>query len=128
MKQQLPVIAALGFGIVIGGIATPRLHAQSPAPVYYVTEIEVSDEDGYDKNYAPLIRASATAAGARVLASSNKVVGFEGDKPKSRVAVLAWDNVEKIAAWRASDAFKAARAEGDKVAKFRSIAVPGMAP
>ena len=129
MKRYFPGVAALGLGLVIGGFAMPGVRAQATAPVYYqVTEMEVTDEAAYDKSYAPLIRASVVAAGGRVLASSNKPVGLEGDKPKTRIAVLAWDSIDKISAWRASDAFKAARAEGDKVAKFRSYAVPGLAP
>jgi hypothetical protein len=44
------------------GTQVQALHAQPKPPVYYVAEVDVTDLDGYLKEYAP----KAAAAAARV--------------------------------------------------------------
>jgi len=51
---------------------------------------------------------------------------LEGQPPKGRVIVQAWDSIEKLQAWRNSKEFKELRKIGDKYAKFRSYAVEGV--
>lgn len=129
MKLNIPAAAALGCALAIAALtALPQAHAQSAQQMYYVTEIDVSDEAAYAKTYGPKIRASLAAAGGKVLAASDKPVGVEGDAPKTRVVISVWDSMDKLSAWRASAAFKEARIEGDKIAKFRSYAIPAVAP
>jgi heme-degrading monooxygenase HmoA len=48
------------------------------------------------------------------------------DPPKPRVAVIAWDNMEKLQAYRNSAEFKEIRPIGDKYAKFRGFTVEGL--
>jgi uncharacterized protein (DUF1330 family) len=55
-------------------------------------------------------------------------VAIEGEPPKSRVAVHVWESIDKAQAGFTSDAYKEARKIGDKYAKFRIIAVEGVAP
>jgi heme-degrading monooxygenase HmoA len=40
--------------------------------------------------------------------------------------VIAFDSLEKIQAWRKSEAFKESWKIGDKYAKYRSYAIEGM--
>ena len=54
------------------------------------------------------------------------MTAVEGDAPKSRVVLQAWDSIESIQAWRNSPQFKEARKIGDKYAKFRAFAVEGV--
>jgi len=54
------------------------------------------------------------------------VTAVEGEAPKSRVVLQAWDSVESIQAWRNSPQYKEARKIGDKYAKFRAFAVEGV--
>ncbi|MGH7865104.1 MAG: DUF1330 domain-containing protein [Candidatus Binataceae bacterium] len=65
-------------------------------------------------------------AGGRLLAAGQKVTAIEGQPPKARVAVLVWDSMEKIQAWRNSAEYKEARKIGDKYAKFRAFTVEGL--
>ena len=51
---------------------------------------------------------------------------MEGEPPKSRIVVIAFDSLEKIDAWRNSEAFKEDRRIGDKYAKFRAYAIEGV--
>ena len=55
------------------------------------------------------------------------VTTLEGDAPKRRVALIAWDSIEKLQTYRNSVAFKELRTTvGDKYAKFRSFTVEGI--
>ncbi len=127
MKTRFAVVMGMIAGIGIGATAVQGLHAQAKAPVYLVTEIDVTNADAYVKEYAPLAQASIKKAGGKLLAASLKVVSVEGAAPK-RVAIQAWDNLEQIQAWRNGDDYKDARKIGDKYATFRSYAVEGIAP
>ena len=103
------------------------LHAQAKPPVYYVAEIDTSNLDAYMKDYAPLAQASIKASGGRIVAGGvPKAV--EGDPPKARVVVQVWESEEQIQKWRSSADYKKGREVGDKIAKFRSYIVPGIAP
>src|SRR6266853_394259 len=104
MKTHYTVTLAMVAGFGLGAVAVQGLHAQAKAPVYYIAEIDVTNPDAYGKEYAPKAQAIIKAAGGRFLAiggaaSGAKVTAFDGEAPK-RVVVQAWDNMEKIQAWR----------------------------
>ena len=122
-KYTLTLAAIAGFGL--GAAAIASLHAQGKPPVYYIAEIDVTNQEGYAKEYVPKVQATIKAAGGRILAGGGKVTPIEGAPPKPRVAVQMWDSVEKIQAWRNSKEYKENRKIGDKYAKFRSYAVEG---
>ena len=120
-KYTLTLAAIAGFGL--GAAAIESLHAQAKPPVYYIAEIDVTNQEGYMKEYVPKVQATIKASGGRILAAGGKVTPIEGAPPKPRVAVQMWDSVEKIQAWRNSKEYKENRKIGDKYAKFRSYAV-----
>jgi uncharacterized protein (DUF1330 family) len=126
MKTKYSTALAMVAGIGIGAVAVQTLHAQATPPVYYIAEIDVTDLEGYTKEYTPKIQAVTRAAGGRTLAAGQKVTAFEGEPPKPRVAVLVWDSMEKLRAWRNSPEYKEVRKIGDKYAKFRAFAVEGL--
>jgi uncharacterized protein (DUF1330 family) len=115
------------IGVAIGAVGVEGIRAQAGAPVYYIVETEVTNLDGYLKEYVPRVEASIKAFGGRILASGTKVANVEGDPPKPRVAIFVWDDVENIQTWRDSAQFKETRILGDKYAKFRAFTVEGLA-
>jgi uncharacterized protein (DUF1330 family) len=131
MKTQYAVALAVAAGFGLGAVAVQGLHAQAKPPVYYITEIDVSNPEAYAKEYAPKAQATIKAADGRFLAiggaasSGPKVTAFDGDAPK-RAVVQVWDSLEKIQAWYSSADYKDARKIGDKYATFRSFAVEGL--
>jgi uncharacterized protein (DUF1330 family) len=128
MKTYHKAALLLIAGIGVGAAAMEALHAQAAKPpVYFISEIDVSDIDGYTKEYATKARAILTAGGARYLAAGQKVTPLEGEPPKSRVVIQVWDSLEKLQATRNSPEYKENRKIGDKYAKFRSFAVEGLA-
>src|ERR1700722_8463714 len=126
MKSRFTISLAILAGVGIGAVAVQTLHAQSKPPVYFVGETEISNQDAYAKEYLPLVIADIKANGGRYIAAG-KATPLEGDPQKTRIVVIAFDSLEKIQAWRGSEAFKTARKIGDKYAKYRSYALEGMA-
>ena len=62
MKQYLGLGLGVLVGTAIGAAAVSGLHAQAKPPVYLVTEIDVTDPEGYGKEYAPKAQANIKAA------------------------------------------------------------------
>ena len=126
MKSRFTISLAILAGVGIGAVAVQSLHAQNKPPVYFVGETEISNPDAYAKEYLPVVMADIKANGGRYIAAG-KATPLEGEPPKTRIVVIAFDSLEKIQAWRSSAAFKEARTIGDKYAKYRSYALEGMA-
>jgi uncharacterized protein (DUF1330 family) len=126
MKTRSVAALALLAGAAIGAVAVQGLHAQTKAPVYVVTETDISDLDAYQKEYVPVVQANIKASGGRLIAASQHIVVLEGPAPGTRVAINQFDSLEAVQAWRASGDYRAARKIGDKYAKFRAFAVEGI--
>jgi uncharacterized protein (DUF1330 family) len=122
MRTRNASALAMLVGMATGAIAVQGLHAQATPPAYTVSEIDISDLDAYQKNYIPLAQASIKAAGGRLIAAGQNIVGLEGEAPKTRVTINQFDSLESVKAWRNSAQFKDARKIGDKYAKFRVFA------
>ena len=126
MKTRSMAALALLAGAAIGAVAVQGLHAETKAPVYVVTETDISDLDAFQKEYLPVVQPTIKAAGGRRVAAGQNIVVLEGPSPGTRVAINEFDSLEAVQAWRASADFKAARKIGDKYAKFRAFAVEGI--
>ena len=126
MNSHITLGLAVLAGAAIGAAAVQSLHAQAKPPVYYISEIDLTNSEAYLKDYAPRAQALIRESGGRLVAAGGKTVVFDGEPPKSRVTVTIWDSMEKVQAWRSSAPFKELRQTGDKYAKFRSFAVEGI--
>jgi uncharacterized protein (DUF1330 family) len=127
MKTRYTIALAMLAGFGLGTVAVQGLHAQSKAPVYQVTEIEILNPEAYSKDYVPKARAAIEAAGGKFLAVGGKTTAFDGEPPKSRIVIQQWESVEKIKAYRDSAAFRELLPLRDKLAKFRTYVVEGLA-
>jgi uncharacterized protein (DUF1330 family) len=127
MKSQYKVTLAMLAGVGIGAVAVHGLHAQAKPPVYFISEIDVSNPDAYAKEFVPKAQAGIKAAGGRALAAGSKVTTIEGAPPKGRVVLMQWDSMEKIQAWLNDPEQQTLRKNvGDKYATFRSFTVEGV--
>jgi uncharacterized protein (DUF1330 family) len=113
-------------GFALGAVAVQSLHAQAKPPVYQVGEIDVMNQADYLKDYAPRAQAAIKAAGGRFLAAGGKVIPIEGEPPKARVTIIAWESAEQAQAYRNSAIFKELAPLRDKLAKFRAFLVEGL--
>jgi len=125
MKTALIVAASMLTGIALGGIGVHALHAQAKPPAYFVAANEVSDMDGFNKQFGAPAQASVKAHGGRILAA-DKGTTLAGNLPTGRVAVLAFDNMDQLIAWYHSPEYQAAQRIGEKYAKFNQVAVEGI--
>ena len=132
MKQYLGVALGMVAGSVLGAAAVTGLNAQVKAPsVYLVTEIDVTNPDGYGKEFAPKAQASIKAAGGRLLAIGG--VGGAGAKPleilavgaaPKRMVIQGWDSIDQIKNWYNGADYQAALKVGQQYATFRRIVIP----
>ncbi len=125
MKTVLAIGISLMSGLVLGGMMVPRTHAQGKPPVYFIVENEINDVQNYLREYAPRARDMIKANGGRYLAAGDATT-FVGEPPKSRVAIFVFDDIAQIKAWLNSPEYQELKKIGDKYAKFRNYAVPGV--
>ena len=114
-----------GFGL--GTVAVQGLHAQAKGPVYTVTEVEILDAEAYARDFVPKAKIATQAAGSKMLALGGRTTALDGEPPKSRIVIQQWDSMEQIKAYRDSAAYKELLPIRDKLSKFRTYAVEGLA-
>jgi uncharacterized protein (DUF1330 family) len=127
MRTSTTVALALiaGFGLGAGTVGV--IHAQAKPPAFVVAEIDITNVDGYMKEFSPKAQALVQKHGGRLLAASANVMALDGQPPK-RVAVQQWESMEKVKNWWDSAEYKENRKIGDKYATFRIYAVEGRPP
>jgi uncharacterized protein (DUF1330 family) len=130
-SSRLGIAAAMLASMAIGAAAVEGLHAQAKPPVYFIGEIEVTNPEGYAKEYLPKARELIQAHGGQLLAaggaagSGNQVIAVDGEPPK-RVVVYRYPNVDAVHAWHDDPAYQEVRRVGEKYAKYRTFAVEGV--
>src|SRR5215471_13070758 len=126
MRTKNVIAFSLVAGVTLGAGLVEALHAQVKPPAYVVGEIDVTDPEGFAKEFGPLARkALAEAPGYRALALGGKTVAIEGSPPKTRVVINVFDSLDAAVQAYNSPDFKAAKKIGDKYATFRTYAVEG---
>jgi uncharacterized protein (DUF1330 family) len=127
MKPQVKLAVAIIAGVGIGAATVEGLHAQAKkTAIYAVAEIDVTNLDAYQKEYAPKAQGLIKKSGGKLLAASQNVASYEGAPPAKRVAIQLWESKEQYVAYRNSAEFKENRKIGDKYAKFRSYTVEAL--
>jgi len=127
MKTRFVVLVSAMAGVALGAAAVQALHAQAKPPAFVVGEIDVKNAEMLDKEYVPNASKAVRDGGGKYLVVGGKSVLFYGEPPK-RIAIMAFDNLEKAEAAFNSAAYKQAKAVGDKYATFRIYAVEGVTP
>jgi uncharacterized protein (DUF1330 family) len=127
MKTYTTAALTALAGAAIGALAVQGIHAQAKPPVaYHVAEIDVSNEDVFNKQWIPKAEETVKASGGVYLVRSANIERIEGAAPK-RLLITKWDNIDKLSAWRISEAYLKTLPILDKAAKsVRSYAVEGV--
>src|SRR5437868_12578886 len=125
MKPRFAIAASMLAGAALGGAAIQALHAQAKPPVYMIAINQVTNPDGYAKEYVPPAQKSVKDHGGEYVAAGpgTQVVG---NLPQGPVVILRWESMEALERWRNSPEFQAALKIGEKYAKFNIVAVNGM--
>jgi len=125
MKNPYTIALSMLGGMAIGAVAIQTLHAQAKPPVYMIAINEVSNQEGYTKEYiSPAQKSVKDHGGVYVAAGPGTQVA--GNLPNGPVIILRWESMEALQSWRNSPEFQAALQMGQKYAKFNIIAVNGI--
>jgi uncharacterized protein (DUF1330 family) len=128
MKTKYQLAIALLAGAVIGGAAIQELRAQAKPPAFVVAEIDVTNQEGFAKEFGPAARkALAIGAGYKALVLGGKTTSIDGAPPKNRIVINAFDNIDEAMKAYHSQGYQDARKIGNKYATFRIYAVEGVA-
>ena len=114
-------------GLAIGAAAVQVLHAQAKPPVYAIALNQLTDPEGYAKDYLPKGRAAILAHGGVYVAAGKGTV-ITGDVPHDRVTVLKFESLDAVKAWFNSADYQAANEIGQKYARYNIVAVDGVPP
>jgi uncharacterized protein (DUF1330 family) len=98
------------------------LHAQAKPAVYMIAINEVSNQEGYTKEYVPPAQKSVKDHGG-VYVAAGPGTQVTGNLPNGPVVILRWESMEALQSWRNSPEFQAALKIGEKYAKYNIIAV-----
>lgn len=132
MGPQIAVAVAMLASMGAGAAVVQVLHAQAKPPVYFIGEIDVTNPEGYTKEYLPRAREIIKAHGGQLVAaggaagSGNPVIPVDGEPPK-RVVIYRYPSADAVHAWRNDPAYEEVRKIGEKYAKYRTFAVDGIA-
>jgi uncharacterized protein (DUF1330 family) len=128
MKTQHGIALALLTGVGLGAAAIQGLHAQAKPPAYVIAEIDVSDQDGYAREYqSRATKPIFEEGGGKFLSRGSRTISIRGEPPK-RIVLFAFENLDRAQAAFASPGYAEAYAHGEKYAKFRIYAVEGISP
>jgi len=125
MKTRVAIAVSMLAGAALGGAAMQALHAQAKPPVYMIAINEVSDPNGYAKEYVPPAQKSVKDHGGEYVAAGPGTQ-LAGNLPNGPIVILRWDSMEALQGWRNSPDFQAALRLGEKYAKFNIVAVNGV--
>ena len=128
MNRHITIGLAMIGGAAIGAAAVQTLYAQTKPPAYNIAEITIKDQDGYNKEYLPLITKALTDAGGKFLVRGGKTISYEGAAPATRVVVIQFESLDKLQALYNSAPYKDAVAVGDKYATQRIFGAEGASP
>jgi len=126
MKTRYIITLSISAGVVVGAAAVQALHAQAKPIAYVVAEIDVTNPEPYEKEYVPIAAKAITDGGGKYLVRGGETAAMYGEPPKPRIAVMAFESMEKAQAAFNSSAYKEAKKVGDKYANFRIYAVEGV--
>jgi uncharacterized protein (DUF1330 family) len=125
MKIRYAVALSALAGAVVGAAAIHTLHAEAKPPVYMIALNEVTNQEGYTKEYLPLAQKTLKDHGG-VYIAAGPGTQVAGNLPNGRVVILRWESMEALQRWRNSPEYQAALKVGEKFAKYNIMAVNGV--
>ncbi len=114
----------------LGALASEALRAQARPPAYLIGQIDVSDPNGFAREYLPKAREIIKAHGGRLVAAAgaaatgSQVVPIDGEAPK-RVVIYMYPSMDALQAWRKDPEYVQVRRIGERYAKYHTFAVEG---
>jgi uncharacterized protein (DUF1330 family) len=126
LKSGFAFASVLLVGLATGSVLTTALRAQSSPPAYLVAEEAIHDMETFKTEYGPKVPATLQPYGARPIVRGGKVAALEGDAPP-RVAIIAFESMDKALAWYNSPAYQQLIPIRQKASKSTLFIVEGVA-
>lgn len=119
--------------ILIAAFAMQMLFIQSAFAnskhAYVIAEVTISNHEGYENVYRPLInKLYDSKAGGVFLSRGGHTKNVMGEQLPSRVNLIMFESLEKAVAFYASEEYKYAIDIGKKFATFRINIIEGTNP
>ena len=129
MKPNHKLMLVMLAGVALGVAGATAIHAQQAkvAQGYVIAEVEVTDTAAFAK-YGAAVPGTLAPFNGQFLVRGGKIQAVEGDAPKQRFVVIAFDSVEKARAWEDSPAYEAIKPIRHASAKSRIFIAEGVAP
>ena len=129
MKTNHKLAVAVLAGVSIGVASAAAIHAQQAKapPGYLIAEVDVTDPTSMHK-YGEKVPETLAPFNHQYLVRSRKIQVLEGEAPKGRILVIAFDSAEKAREWYDSPAYEAIRPIRQSSAKSRIFIVEGVSP
>jgi uncharacterized protein (DUF1330 family) len=129
MLRRYYLLLASIAGVATGGIGSTALHAQAPskpvAPAYYIADFELTDPEGI-RPYSAGVAATFEPFGGRFIVRGGEIAALEGETPKGRLVIIAFDSVEKAQAWYNSAEYQKLRPIRQRSGNSRTFIVEGI--
>ncbi len=129
MKTTSTVLTVFA-AVIMGAIALKGPHAQAPSasklPAFYISEFEVTDPEGL-KPYSARVASTFEPFGGRYIVRGGTIAPLEGEAPKGRIVIIAFESMEKAQAWYDSPAYQVLKPIRHKAAQSRVFIVEGTA-
>ena len=103
------------------------------APVYLVTEADVTDPEGYANEFARPAQATIHAHGGRPIAvggaggaGAKGIKQITGAPAPERAVIHRWESVDQLETWFNSHEYQDLLRIGEKFATFRGYVIDGI--
>ena len=128
MTTTLRLALAAVAGALIGAVGAPAIHARqpSPAPGYFVAEIEVTDPAAMQR-YGEKVPETLAPFHHRYVVRGGRPQSLEGEPPRG-VVIIAFDSVAKAREWYESPAYRALIPLRQSASKARIYLAEGVGP
>jgi uncharacterized protein (DUF1330 family) len=127
MKAHFTLVVAGLVGAGVAAATLELLHAKRRPPAYSISDVTVSDANGY-KEYIEKFPATLVPFGGKFLVRAGQTVSIPGagDPPK-RPVLIVFESLDKAKAWSESAATVEIRPIRDRTAKIRAFLAEGTA-
>ena len=130
MRTKTSLLSLVFAGLAAGAFGVTTLNAQSPSathrPAFYIAEFELTDPEGI-RPYSAQVASTFEPFGGRFIVRGGEALGLEGDKPRGRFVVIAFDTLERAQAWYNSAAYQELRPIRQRSGNSRTFIVEGIA-
>jgi uncharacterized protein (DUF1330 family) len=128
MRTKTPLLSLVSAALGAGALGGTTPNAQSPSahrPAFYIAEFELVDPEGI-RPYSAQVASTFEPFGGRFIVRGGEALGLEGDKPRGRFVVIAFDTMERAQAWYNSAAYQELRPIRQRSGNSRTFIVEGI--